>query len=76
MEFTVEEMNLMCIYDTGSKASLINGIVNGIDNADEPELLELMQNTVDKLKSLTEQEVLQISFSPAFSLDEYEEQEV
>lgn len=76
MEFTVEEMNLMCIYDTGSKASLINGIVNGMEDAGEPELLGLMQSIVDKLNRLTEQEFLQISFSPEFGFEEYEEQEV
>jgi len=76
MEFTVEEINLMCIYDTGSRERLVNGIIEGMGDVDDPELSELMQNTADKLAKLSDREFAELSFFPEYGLNDSPETEV
>jgi len=72
MNFTVEEMNLMCIYDTGSKAALLAGIRESLPDVYDPELREIMETVIGKLEPLTDEEFSQIGFYADYD----EEQEV
>ena len=49
--FTFEEMNLMCIYNTGSCTGLIESLneMRGKLSAEETELMELTDSTLRKL---------------------------
>jgi len=76
MEFTVEEINLMCIYDTGSRERLVKGIIAGMGDVDDPELSQLMENTADKLAKLSDREFAELSFSPEYGLNDFPETEV
>ena len=58
MKFTVEETNLMCIYGTDSRTELIKELeemqVHLQD--DETELVDLTRSTLEKLKSMSDEE--------------------
>lgn len=66
--FTFEEMNLMCIYNTGSRAGLIESLneMRGKLSAEETELMELTDSTLRKLQAMTEDEFAELELYPDF----------
>lgn len=68
-EFTFEEMNLMCIYNsTGTREGLIAALteMRGYLDADETELMELTDSAVEKLKKLDDEAFAQLELVPEF----------
>lgn len=57
-KFNVEETNLMCIYNTGSRSGLLSQLTQMQTHLepDERELLELTQSVVDKLNAMSDDE--------------------
>ena len=57
-KFTVEETNLMCIYNTGSRTGLLSELTQMQTHLgeDETELLELTQSVIDKLSIMSDDE--------------------
>lgn len=72
--FTVEESNLMCIYNTGSRADLIAELTEMQNHlaADETELLALTKTVMEKLSAMNDEEFESIS---AELIPNFEEQE-
>ena len=66
--FTFEEMNLMCIYNTGSRAGLIESLneMRGELSAEETELMELTDSTLRKLQAMTDDEFADLELYPDF----------
>lgn len=66
--FTFEEINLMCIYNTGSRAGLIESLneMRGELSAEETELMELTESTLRKLQAMTEDEFAELELYPDF----------
>lgn len=58
MMFTVEETNLMCIYNTGSRTDLLSELEEMQSHlaADEIELLTLTMAVIDKLSAMGDEE--------------------
>lgn len=56
--FTVEESNLMCIYNTGSRADLLLELTEMQSHlaADETELLALTNTVIGKLSAISDEE--------------------
>ena len=56
--FSIEELNLMCIYDTGTRSGLIAGLEKiALELApDDAELSELIQSALKKLTAMSDQE--------------------
>ncbi|RXI40159.1 hypothetical protein DP129_05480 [Clostridium tetani] len=57
-KFTVEETNLICIYNTGSREGLISELSemkNHLEQ-DETELLGLTHSVIDKLNAMKDDE--------------------
>lgn len=56
--FTVEETNLMCIYNTGARTGLLSELTQMQTHLeqDETELLELTLSVIDKLKAMSDRE--------------------
>lgn len=73
-KFTMEECNLMCIYDTGTKDGLLAELtaMQAHLQPDETELLELTQRVMDKLTAMTDEEYREIT---AELIADFEEQE-
>ena len=70
--FTVEEENLLCIFDTSSRDTLIAGIYDAMDYFEEPEMREIADNALRKLNALTGEEFSELIFSPVYHDDESE----
>ena len=58
MDFTNDEMNLMCIYDTGSITGLINALseMRKELDADEVTLRELTDSVLNKLSAIPDED--------------------
>ena len=73
-KFTVEETNLMCIYNTGSRADLLAELSEMQKHleADESELLDLTKTVMDKLSAMNdlEFEILSVELIPDFEEQE------
>ena len=67
--FTFEEMNLMCIYNTGSRTGLINSLreMRGELSPEETELRELTDSALTKLCAMTDEDFAQLELSPESS---------
>jgi len=74
MNFTVEEINLMCIYDTSNRGRLLAGIRESLPELLEPELNELAQSVIGRLETMTDREFAALDLVPQY--DDEEETEV
>lgn len=72
-QFTIEEINLMCIFDTSSRVRLIAGINTAISTFEEPELVQIAEGTVNKLMLMGDEEFATLELYPVY--EDYEEQE-
>ena len=66
--FTFEEMNLMCIYNTGSRTGFINSLreMRGELSPEEAELRELTDSALTKLCAMTDEGFSQLELYPDF----------
>ena len=66
--FTFEEMNLMCIYNTGSRTGLIEALteMRGYLTPEETELQDLTDSALDKLRNMTDAEFAELELYPDF----------
>jgi len=75
MNFTIEEENLICIFDVSSRNALITDISVAMQDFYELELREIAENILNKLKGITDDEFSELEFYPAY-YDGKEESEV
>ena len=70
MEFTIEEINLMCIYDTGTRQGLMEALKAMLGDLlpEEAELRQLTENVLARLNGMTDDEYAQMqeSLIPAY----------
>lgn len=68
MDFTNDEMNLMCIYNTGSRAGLMEALANMKKylEQDETDLLELTESALSKLGRLSDEDFEKLELVPDF----------
>ena len=68
MNFTNDEMNLMCIYDTGSRTGLINALseMRKELDADEAALRELTDSVLNKLSAIPDEDYEKLELYPDF----------
>lgn len=66
--FTFDELNLICIYNTGTRQGLIDARAEmyGYLEADEKELRELTDSVLDKLRRMTDAEYAALDLFPDF----------
>ena len=72
MNFSNDEMNLMCIYDTGTRTGLIKALseMRGELGADEADLRRLTDSTIKKLSAMTDEEFETVELYPDFDDEE------
>ena len=65
---SIEELNLMCIYDTGTRSGLIAGLEKiALELApDDAELSELIQSALKKLTAMSDQEYGELILVPDY----------
>lgn len=66
--FTAEEINLMCIYDTSSRAALLSDLRVSLTDVYDPDMREIFLAAAAKLETLTDTEFSDIGF---YAADEY-----
>jgi hypothetical protein len=64
-KFTVEEMNLMCIFNLESRETVIRELEEFLPDAENVELIEIAMNVMRKLKKITDEEFGMIALYPA-----------
>ena len=71
MNFTNDEMNLMCIYDTGSRTGLMNALseMRKELDTDEAALRELTDSTLNKLSAMSDEDYAKLELYPDFDDD-------
>ena len=70
MTFTVEEVNLICIYDTTNRVALIDGISAVMPDYEDDDMREIAENALRKLNSMSDSEFSETVFSPAYDGEE------
>ena len=72
MNFTNDEMNLMCIYQTGDRQGLISTLkeMQGYLDEDETGLRELTDSALQKLGEITDEDFAELELVPDFDTDE------
>lgn len=66
MKYSMEEINLMCIYDTENRTTLIAKLETATEYVDDPEMLRLIEHTADKLRHTTDDEFADLALFPAW----------
>ena len=68
MNFTNDEMNLMCIYQSDSRSGLIAALteMRGYLDEDEAELRELTDSALMKLRAMSDAEFAELELYPDF----------
>lgn len=66
MRFSLEEINLMCIYDCTSRSGLIDELEAAMEYVDDPEMLRFMELTIDKLYRTTDAQFSALPLVPAW----------
>ena len=66
--FSIEELNLMCIYDTGTRSGLIAGLekISTELAPEDAELAELIQSALKKLTTMSDQEYGELILVPDY----------
>ncbi len=72
MNFTNDEMNLMCIYNRDTRKELIDALteMRAYLDEDESELRELTDSTIGKLNTITDEQFVTLELVPDFGADE------
>mgnify|MGYP000380760775 FL=1 len=68
--FTVEEINLMCCFNTSSRKRLIDDMKSVTLNNTDGEIAELMYKTVQKLETMSDAEFDALYIAPDSVMDD------
>ena len=68
--FTVEEINLMCCFNTSSRKRLIDDMKSVTLNNKDGEIVELMYKTVQKLEAMSDAEFDALYIAPDSVMDD------
>ena len=68
--FTNDEINLMCIYNTGMREGLIAELtqMRGYLGTEETELLSLTDSALEKLRNMSNEEYAALDLFPDFDV--------
>lgn len=69
MRFNVEEINLMCCFDTSSRSKLIAEMKSLPLNDLDDEMTELLYNAVRKLEEMSDAEFEAVYIAPDTKMD-------
>jgi len=63
--FTVEEINLMCVFDRSGRTELIEDIGRVLPHLDDKDMEELANRVIDKLQNMTDEEFAEVVLEAA-----------
>ena len=73
-QFTVEETNLICIFDTGSRDALIAELSVAVPEFDDLEMEEIANNVLAKLSVMSDADFAALELYPEYG--DYDDEEV
>jgi len=73
--FSVEEINLMCIFDISDRQTLLSELRDSLPDIYDPEMREVYESTIDKLERISDKDFSGIGLYIADELDEYNDGE-
>jgi hypothetical protein len=71
--FTVEETNLLHIYDNDNREVVLSGLVSDLHEIDDLEMIAVYVNTIEKLESISDEVFNGIDI---YNADDFENEEV
>ena len=71
-QFTVEEINMICVFDISDREALIAGIVDALPDFDEPELDEIAIGVLKKLIKMSDADFGALELYPEY--EDYDEE--
>ena len=68
MTFTNDELNLMCIYDTGTRTGLLDALttMKEVLEPEETELREMTESVIEKLTAMSDAQYAELELFPDF----------
>lgn len=63
--FTVEEINLMCVFEAKGRTELIEDIGRVLPHLDEKDMEELANRVIGKLQNMTDEEFAEVVLEAA-----------
>ena len=66
MRFTIEEISLMCIFDTSSRIELITDLLAAKEHIEDPELYDIASSCIDKLTAYSDEAFLELDLTTDF----------
>jgi hypothetical protein len=69
-QFTVEEINLICFFDTSARDALIQDLIAAIDGFEDDEVFETAQSALNKVTKMSGEDFAALDFYPIYDDDE------
>lgn len=63
--FTVEEINLMCVFEANGRTELIENIGRVLPHLDDRDMEELANRVIGKLQNMTDEEFAEVVLEAA-----------
>ena len=64
-KFTVEEINLMCVFEEQDRTGMIADIKNVIPHIQDSDMVELSKQVVEKLEAMSDEEFAEVALEAA-----------
>ena len=64
-KFTVEEINLMCVFEGQDRTGMIADIKNVIPHLQDSDMEELARQVIGKLKAMSDEEFAEVALEAA-----------
>jgi len=64
-KFTVEEINLMCVFDGQDRMDMVADIENVIPHIQDSDMVELAGQVLEKLEAMSDEEFAQVTLEEA-----------
>lgn len=72
MKFSVDEMNVISIYDTSDRINLIARLTEILPRIDDEEMAEITSSAISKLERMTDSEFSATEFKSVLTPEELE----
>ena len=64
-KFTVEEINLMCVFEGQDRMGMVADIENVIPHIQDSDMVELAEQVLEKLEAMSDEESAQVALEAA-----------
>ena len=64
-KFTVEEINLMCVFEGHDRMGMVADIENVIPHIQDSDMVELAEQVLEKLEAMSDEEFAQVALEAA-----------